>query len=146
MEPTRLILISGLLFLGLASLTWLGSKVLLKQKARFADATLASLLMVLIGGAAAAALGLVYQAFRPLDAAKPVQSYRVLGEWVALDFALVSLLGLLAGYAFAFNITLGGRWSRRVLLAFLAAVVTPLILMGAERLVDSGATAVALVH
>ena len=146
MDLSQLLLVFGLLFLGLAALTWAGSGAVLRQKAKFAEATLASLLMVVLGGSAAAGLTLVYRGLSPVDPAKPLRSYELLGQWVTLDVALVSLLGLGLGYMFAFNMTLGGRWSRRILLALLAAVVTPVMLLGAEMLVHQGSTAVAMAY
>jgi hypothetical protein len=140
MDLASSILVFGLLFFGLAALTWVGNKAVLKQKVRFADAAQAGLVMVLMGGVAAAVLPVLYGVVRPLDSSLAQKRWALMGQTVELDVALVMLLGLAIGYGVALNMTAGGRWSRRLLLAFLAAVLTPAMLMGADYVVEMGST------
>jgi hypothetical protein len=141
MDLASSVLMFGLLFFGLAALAWVGSKAVLKQKVKFAEAAMAGLMMVLLGSLAAVVLPVLYGAVRPRGSAMAEKRYELLGSSVELDIALVMMLGLAVGYGVALNMTAGGRWSRRLLLAVFAAVVTPGLLMGAEYVVEMGSTA-----
>jgi hypothetical protein len=141
MDLASSILMFGLLLFCLAALTWAGSKAVLKQKVKFAEASLAALMMVLMGSMGAVALGVLYRGLRAPGSALAERRYEFLGRIMELDVALVMILGLAVGYGVALNMTAGGRWSRRLLLAMLAAVVTPAILVGAEYLVEMGSSA-----
>ena len=138
MNFSGVVLAFGLTVLSLALLAWFGGWAFLRQKVRFADAATAGLLMVVLGGIGAVILGLVYQMARPEGAPASVKRIDLFGFPVDVHSAAVWVGGLLIGYFLALELTVGGKWGRRFFLALVAAVATPMLLIGSEIAVRKG--------
>jgi hypothetical protein len=90
------------------------------------------------GGLGAVALGGLYKAVRPAGVWLLTGHVPLVGWQVSVDEGVVWTLGAAMGYLLALQFVVGGRLSRRIVLAGLLAAATPLLLLASEWVVTDG--------